>query len=126
MLKRTLQVHIVYPPSLMGNFQIRLSDWGASATTALDSNGASMHVPLHPYLQAQPGLIGDKKNNNNGFCPLYRLKAPDDLFACNTPIDEDASMGSEFRLPAAFDEILTKSGLVDAEVQCHHLQLMYT
>jgi len=107
LVRRTLNVQIVYPPSLVAHFQIRLSDWGASASSA-DGNGASLHAPLHPYSQSQL--------SSSNFCPLYRLKAPDDLFACKTPID-DTYGGTEFRLPAAFDEILTKSGLVNAEVQ---------
>lgn len=112
LMRRTMHVQVVYPPSLAGHFQIRLSDWGGSSST-------SLHTPLHPYLQSRSSNSNNDSGSdsesriNNNFCPLYRLKAPGDLFACKTDESEE---GYEFRLPAAFDEILTKNGSVDAEV----------
>ena len=112
LMRRTMHVQVVYPPSLAGHFQIRLSDWGGSSS-------ASLHTPLHPYLQSRSSNNDSDSDSesriNNNFCPLYRLKAPEDLFACKTETDESEE-GCEFRLPAAFDEILTKNGSVDAEV----------
>jgi hypothetical protein len=112
LMRRTMNVQVVYPPSLAGHFQIRLSDWGGSSS-------ASLHTPLHPYLQSRSSDSDSDSDSesriNDNFCPLFRLKAPGDLFACKTGSLDD-SEEEEFQLPATFDEILTKNGSVDAEV----------
>ena len=116
--RRTMHVQVVYPPSLAGHFQIRLADWGGGASASLSAI-------------ATPNSNSNNSNsdsNNINFCPLYRLKAPADLFACKTPLDDDDDdddegegestpiTSSEFRLPTAIDEIISKNGSVDAEV----------
>ncbi len=50
---------IFYPPTLVGEYTIRLADWA-------------------------PGLdLADLKSKN--VCPIYKLKASEDPFGCNVP-----------------------------------------
>lgn len=137
LLKRTFNINIVYPPSLVGEFQIKLSEWGSAAALKLintegnkDMNpyaeALSLYTPLHPYLLSQPSLT----NNNNKkaqFCPIYRLKTAADLFGCRNKkqVDssssdtEDSISNGEFSFPHSFDEILENSGNVNDEVSLH-------
>ena len=65
---RSMNITIIYPPSLVGTFHILLADWA-------------------------PLLELPKKNH--GVCPLYRIKAPfEDPFGCKPHEDEYAMPGA--------------------------------
>lgn len=96
---RTVNISVIYPPSLVTEFQIRLADW-----TPL----FSLTTPTHP-LTVGNGISGSFNTEN--FCPVYKIKSSQDPFGCE--IDPNVR---EFGLPGAVDMMIQQRGNVDREV----------
>jgi hypothetical protein len=93
---RSLNITIVYPPTLVGEYSLRLSEW---------SPLLNLTYPIHNLVQkrfvAEPGVP---------FCPIYRIKGTDDPFGCRLPKDW-------YRLPQSFDTIIDQNGFVTSDVR---------
>jgi hypothetical protein len=91
---RSLNITIVYPPSLVGEYSFRLSEW----------------TPLINLTHSQNSIIQSKQNSGGGdFCPLFRVKTSDDPFGCRMP-------QNFYKLPTSFDAMVTNNGFVTPEV----------
>lgn len=89
---------ILYPPTLVGEYSLRLSEWSA---TFLHTKATTSNKLSH---------LNTNNNNKPDFCPIYRIRAAQDPFGCE--VEEDY-----FRLPEAFDTIADQNGFVNAEIE---------
>ncbi len=105
MKSRTFNVSVLYPPSMVTEFQIRLADW----TPAL-----SLTSPTHPFLL--------RTKSEEQFCPVYRMKAAEDPFGCK---QSSGQSDSDFSLPAQLDLMMEQRGFVNKEVGALQLQSLF-
>eukprot|EP01034_Spumella_vulgaris_P021759 gene21759-27815_t len=94
---RTFNVSVIYPPSMVTEFQIRLADW----TPALD-----LSRQTHPFLL--------RSKSEDQFCPLYRMKAAEDPFGCK---QSGGRSETDFTLPPALDLMMEQRGFVDEQTE---------
>jgi hypothetical protein len=100
--KRTFNMTIIYPPTLVGEYQFRLSEWAPALAPALLR-------PAHPALRSNPAFASlddpavAPPPTPPQFCPIYRIKAAQDPFGCEMPADS-------FQLPGHFDSLLESKG----------------
>ena len=103
---RTFNVSVIFPPTLVSEYQIRLAEW----TPAID-----LITPSHPFLTQQAS-----KDVVDQFCPVYRLRAPEDPFGCETAapatVASDQSPQRPFDLSPAIHAMMEQRGFVDEEV----------
>jgi hypothetical protein len=99
--RRTFNLTIVYPPTLVGEYQFRLAEWAPALAPLLTA-------PTHPLLLNHPAFAEGAPPAD--FCPVYRIRAAADAFGC-------APEGTqELALPGAFDEMVDRKGAVSHEV----------
>ena len=98
---------IVYPPTLVGEYQFLLSEWAPALAPLLS-------IPTHPLLREHPAFA---QSAAPAFCPVYRIRAANDAFGC--AVEKDESM----QLPWEVDRIVEHKGLVDEEVRCVYFVL---
>ena len=112
--KRVFNLTIVYPPTLVGEYQFRLSEWAPALSPLLTT-------PQHPlllnnplYQAAQAAFAAGSASGGGAappqFCPIYRIKAAQDSFGC-------ATLQNEFVLPQAVDEMVEHHGFVEPQVR---------
>lgn len=89
----TLNVSVVFPPPLVGDFQARLADWSPT----LDSERVSRGV-------AAGGLVPAVDA-----CSVYYLTAASDQFGCDLPAEF-------YGMPERAHAIISQRGNVDADV----------
>jgi hypothetical protein len=99
--RRTFNLTVVYPPTLVGEYQFRLAEWAPALAPLLTS-------PAHPLLQSLPAFAPGAPPP--AFCPIYRIRAAVDPFGCATERD------GELQLPGSFDTMVERAGQVDQEV----------
>ncbi len=63
---RSLNITIVYPPTLVGEYSLRLSEW----------------TPIVNLTHSSTPSIQQKQSSDFEFCPICRMKGPDDPFGC--------------------------------------------
>lgn len=102
MRRRTFNMTVVYPPSLVGEYQFRLTEWAPALAPLLTSPASSWLRDLPAFAQgAKPPA----------FCPIYRIRAAADPFGCK------AEREDELQLPGTYDSIVQHGGRVDPEVR---------
>jgi len=94
---------IVYPPTLVGEYQFLLSEWAPALAPQLTT-------PFHPLLRDHPAFAAGA-SPAPAFCPVYRIRAPNDAFGC--AVADDESM----QLPWEVDQIVEHKGLVEQDVR---------
>ncbi len=92
---RLFNFTVIFPPTLVSEFQVRLADW----TPTID-----LAQQTHPHL-ASGGRLDQ-------FCPVYRMRAPQDSFGCKSTGAE-----SSLRLPPELDDMMEQHGFVDQRVE---------
>lgn len=102
--RRTFNLTVVYPPTLVGEYQFRLSEWAPALAPLLTS-------PAHPLLQAHPAFAEGAPPP--AFCPIYRIRAAADPFGCKM------ERADELQLPGNINSIVQQAGLVDQEVRAY-------
>jgi hypothetical protein len=102
--RRTFNMTIVYPPTHVGEYQFRLSEWAPAL-------GPLLSAPSHPLLQGHPAFADPTLAPPPQFCPVYRIRSPADAFGCKVPSDES------LQLPWEVDEMLEHKGVVEEEVR---------
>jgi len=85
----------LYPPSLVGEYSFRLSDW----TQALNIRKA-----WSDKIQQQVNM----KFTESSFCPIFKLKSVEDSFGCD-------AQQSDYRLPSFVDHLVDRNGFASEE-----------
>lgn len=116
LLKRTFNMTILYPPTLLSsegdNMAFRTADWTPSFLTSL----------FTPQTEKIRHNVETAKIR--GFCPLYRMVGVNDPFGCNPTVDKDKKQTSKeanedqaYALTAAEEEIIKHNGFVSTEIE---------
>lgn len=95
--RRSFNLTVLYPPHLAGEYPLRVAEW-SPALSLLAGNG-----------------------NSEDKCPVYRLTAPQDLFACPT-LDTQDQMNELFALSAVEKQLMESRGFVDATTETQLVQ----
>lgn len=95
---------IVYPPSLVGEYQFRLSEWAPQLAPLLS-------VPSHPLIRDLPVFTSPDPRKPPQFCPIYRIRSAADPFGCAM------ANGESLRLPWEIDQMVEKKGVVEEQVR---------
>jgi hypothetical protein len=91
---RSYNISIFYPPTLVGEYTLRLGEWSAPI---------SLTSPISD-------AMAKKLQNKADFCPVYRIKSLDDPFGCRPP-------DNVYALSAEQHEMMEMNGFVNAEVK---------
>ena len=102
--RRTFNMTIVYPPSLVGEYQFRLSEWAPQLAPLLT-------VPTHPLLKDLPVFTSPDPRKVPQFCPIYRIRSAQDQFGCGMANEET------LRLPWEIDQMVERKGVVEEQVK---------
>ena len=106
MRRRTFNLTVVYPPTLVGEYQFRLAEWAPALAPQLTT-------PTHPLLLHHPAFA-EGAAKPPAFCPVFRIRAAADQFGCG------AAHRDELQLPGATNEMVEKHGHVSEEVRVRH------
>ncbi len=94
---------IVYPPSLVGEYQFRLSEWAPKLAPLLT-------VPTHPLLKDLPVFASPDPRKVPQFCPIYRIRSAQDPFGCVMANQESLGLSWEI------EQMLERKGVVEEQV----------
>eukprot|EP01038_Epipyxis_sp_PR26KG_P009372 gene9372-12628_t len=91
LLSRKFNISIIYPPTLVTQFEARIAEWT-------------------PLLLLNTTLTGHVAGDD--FCPIFAIRAASDQFGCSLQQDE-------YMLPGLFHEMVENRGEVDDTLSMH-------
>lgn len=92
---RSFNISIVYPPTLVGEYPFRISEW-----TPL----VNLKEPISET------LLKDPKVGSN-FCPIYRIKSLEDPFGCQLTETDNYGFNTDYQ------SIISSNGFVSDQVK---------